>query len=176
MGLAVALRVPGHAVQVFEHARDQQLLHAGRAGKLFDGFIQFGKQAVAQLAQVRGARLGLAPLLVGHPGLPHDAGNARHQGGGQQRRSRQAEPVAADELAGSIAERAAARRNRQPLEIGAKIGGKLLGGEIALLGFLAQSLQQDRFQIGIEPLAGSLPLAPACEEVLRRSRAASLPW
>ena len=79
LGLAVALRVLGHAVQVFEHARDQQLLCAGGAGKLFDGFVQFGEQAVAQLAQVRGARLGLAPLLVGHSGLPQHAGNARHQ-------------------------------------------------------------------------------------------------
>ena len=112
---------------------------------------------------------------IGHPGLPQHAGDAGHQRCGQQCRCRQAEPVAADELCGSIPQRAAARRHRQPLEIGAKIGGELLGGEIALLRLLAQSLQQDRFQIGVEPPLWSLRPESAGEEVPRKSRAASLP-
>ena len=90
LGLTVTLCVARHAVQVFEHARNQQLLHAGGAGQLFDCLIQFGEQAVAQLAQVRRARLCHAPLPIGYPGLPQHTGNARHQGCPEQRYSRQA--------------------------------------------------------------------------------------
>ena len=45
--------------------------------------------------------------------------------------------------------------DRLPIQIGAKIGGELLGGEIALLRLLAQRLEQNSLQIGVEPLAGA---------------------
>ena len=51
-----------------------------------------------------------------------------------------------------------ARGHRQPLQPGANVRGQLLGGKIAIARLLAQRLQQDRFQVGVEPLAGACRL------------------
>jgi hypothetical protein len=45
----------------------------------------------------------------------------------------------------------------------------LLGGEIAFARLLAERLQEDRFQVGVEPIVG------ASVEIPRRLRAASPP-
>ena len=103
----------------------------------------------------------LRRLLVGHSGLPDDACNACDQRDKQHGRRRQSPSMAANELAGKVAQCAAARRHRKPFEIGAQIVGQPLGGQIALLGLLAQSLQQNRFQIAVEPLARAGRRGPA---------------
>jgi len=55
---------------------------------------------------------GLAALCICHSGLPQDAGQAGDKSEGDQGHAEQGEAVAPDELTGSVAKRAAARRNR----------------------------------------------------------------
>src|SRR5262249_52305412 len=68
--LAVAAGLFRHAVQMLEHASDEQFLGPGRSGKLLDGLIQFGEETGAELAKVGGALLGLLALKVGDTRLP----------------------------------------------------------------------------------------------------------
>ena len=93
-------------------------------------------------------RLGLAPR--GPVPLPHDAGDARDERHDRRRQHRHAEPVAADEPRGDVAEGRRPRGHRLVLEVALEVEGERVGGLVAPVAVPLDRLDHDPVEVAAQ--------------------------
>src|SRR5580700_6059777 len=105
--------------QIFESAAHEQLAGGCRAGKFFDGVVEFEHDGVGEFFDIVKTALGAAGFE------PGESGEGKNQRGGE-RGGGNGNAMAAEKLSGSVRESGGARVNRLTFEVAAEVGGKFV--------------------------------------------------